>query len=478
MKKPGSILLISCYELGHQPMGLALSMGVLRQAGYAPDAIDLALDGLDTDQVARARFVGISVPMHTALRIGARAAVRVRAINPACHIGFLGLYAGLNGDFLLDHLADSVIGGEYEAPLLALVDELSAGTDRPIPGVARRGRPATPFLKRVATGVPDRTALPTLSRYAHLEENGVLRTVGYTEASHGCRHHCKHCPIPPVYGGRFLIVPTETVFSDIQNLVEAGATHITLGDPDFLNAPNHAMRVAQGLHQRFPHVTFDFTAKIEHLIRHRGLIPLFGRLGCLFIISAVESFSDAVLSRLDKGHTRADIFEAFAIARDAHIPLRPSLVPFTPWTTLADYIELFDLIESEGMIDQVDPVQYTIRLLIPPGSLLLKEMGPSPGPNLGPLMAESFMYPWTHPDPRMDVLQREVSGWVENRAGDDPADIFFQLREMARALRDGRPVAPLPPSVHPAHRPRPPRLTESWFCCAEPTERQIEVTSA
>jgi len=58
----GSILLISCYELGHQPLGIASPMGFLDQAGYAPDALDIAVEKLDPAKVARARFVGTSVP--------------------------------------------------------------------------------------------------------------------------------------------------------------------------------------------------------------------------------------------------------------------------------------------------------------------------------------------------------------------------------------------------------------------------------
>lgn len=476
MKKPGEILLISCYDLGRQPVGIAMPLGFLARAGYAPDALDLSVEKLDPEKVTRARFIGISVPMHTALRIGARVSERVREINRSCHVAFFGLYASLNEAYLLGRGVDSVIGGEYEGPLLALIERLAGQADsvEAIDGVSRGGARQAPLRAHLPFAVPDRAALPPLAKYAHLEENGVRRTVGSVEASRGCRHLCRHCPIPPVYEGRFFLVPYDTVLEDIRNLVRLGATHITFGDPDFLNGPNHSLRIVRAMHEAFPQITFDFTAKVEHLLKHPALIPEFAALGCRFIISAVEALSDTVLRHLAKNHTRADVLEALKIVREAGIALRPSLVPFTPWTTLEDMIALFDFVEKEGLIDHLDPVQYTIRLLIPPGSLFLKE--PSMAPYLGPLVQESFTYTWTHPDPKMDLLQKEMSRVVEEgtKGEEDPMVIFYRLKELTVAARESRSPRTINVTVNPS-RPKPPRLTEPWFCCAEPTENQFAV---
>ena len=103
IKRPGAILLISCYELGHQPIGLASPLGFLERAGYTPDVMDIAVETLDVEKAAHAEFVGICVPMHTALRLGVHIAIRLRKINPTCHICFYGLYASLNAEYLLQH---------------------------------------------------------------------------------------------------------------------------------------------------------------------------------------------------------------------------------------------------------------------------------------------------------------------------------------------------------------------------------------
>jgi radical SAM superfamily enzyme YgiQ (UPF0313 family) len=455
LRDPGAVLLLSCYELGHQPLGLAWPRAFLEEAGFAPDTIDLAVDPLDETKVRRARLVAIAVPMHTALRLGVRAAVHIRRINPACRIVCHGLYAELNAEHLLGGCADVVLGAESETALVALVERLDAG-EEPAPRSDRR-------LTRLAFPVPRRDGLPPLTRYASLVRDGRRIPAGYVEASRGCLHACLHCPIPPVYGGRFFAVPRDVVLEDVRHLVAAGAGHITLGDPDFLNGPGHASKLVRALHAEFPTLTYDFTAKIEHIVRHRELFPEFAATGCVFVVSAVESLSETVLANLEKGHTRTDVQVALDVLRRAGIALRPSFVPFTPWATIGDYLELLDWVASEGMVDQVDPVQFTIRLLIPPGSLLLSR--PGIRPFLGELDPAGFTHRWTHPDPRMDVLQREVSALAEAgaRSSEDAAVTFGRIRALAHARagtreRAGAFRAP------PPERPIPARLTEPWFC--------------
>lgn len=461
LKEPGAILLVSCYELGHQPLALASPLGFLERAGYAPATLDISVERFDAGKAARARFAGVSVPMHTALLLGVRLAAEVRQVNPDCHICFYGLYASLNAEYLLAHGGDSVIGGEFESALVALVETLDAGLPGPVEGVAFRDRPARPVLKRLAFALPSRNALPRLTKYAHLEIDGERRLVGYVEASRGCLHLCLHCPIPPVYGGRFFVVPKGVVLEDIRGLVRAGAAHITFGDPDFLNGPGHSLGIVRAMHAEFPFLTFDFTAKVEHILERGDLFAEFRRLGCVFMISAVESLSDTVLANLEKGHTRADVYQALRIVREAGIAFRPTWVPFTPWTTLEDYVEMLEFVERAGLIDHMDPVQFSLRLLVPPGSALLTRDAITP--HLGPLDQASFSYRWTHPDPRMDRLQQEASRLVEEatRVEEDAGVTFYRLKALACSLL-GAPVPPA--SALTPDRRRPPRLTEAWFC--------------
>jgi radical SAM superfamily enzyme YgiQ (UPF0313 family) len=397
--------------------------------------------------------------MHTALRLGMRVAQRVREINPDVVICFYGLYAALNADYLLENGADFCIGGECEMPMVALVEALqNTGTLRhPIDGVIQRGVPAQPYLQRLRFALPLRNSLPPLEKYARLEYRQEKRVVGYVEASRGCLHLCTHCPIPPVYGGRFFVIPEKIVLDDIRAQVQAGARHITFGDPDFLNGPGHALSVVRGMNALFPDLTFDITTKVEHILKRGSILPELGRLGCVFLVSAVESVSNNVLEILEKNHTKADIESAVKVVRAAGIAPRPTWVAFTPWTTRGDYLDMLDFIENNQLVDNVDPVQYTIRLLVPPGSYLLNR--PEMKEHLGPLNQAAFSYTWAHPDPGMDRLQKEVSALVEKdvHAGTDPAVTFHRVW----ALASGR--KPCAISLAP-DRERAPRLSEPWFC--------------
>lgn len=482
------VLLLACYELGHQPLSLAWPLAFLHRAGFQVEALDLSIQALDDAALARADFIGLAAPMHTALRLGASAARRARALNSRAHLCFYGLYAQLNSSLLFDQkLADSVIAGEVEATLVELVRALSAGVDWTCtPGVTSAGVTPRPALARLPFPTPERASLPPLTRYARYtpalpvsEETLSQREsalspsplgrggrevreqlAGYVEASRGCRHTCAHCPIVPVYTGRFFVVPAEVVLADIGQQVDAGARHITFGDPDFLNGPKHALRLARDLHARWPALTFDFTTKVEHILQHRKLFSEFARLGCTFVVSAIESVSDRVLTRLRKGHTAADIDAALAILDAAGLALQPTLVAFTPWTALADYLAQLEFIRERGLIRHIPSVQLTIRLLLPPGSPLLGE--PDASEWLGELDADAFTYRWTHPDPRLDALHAQVAARVvAAQACGEPAAVTFEaVRRLAYSLAGQTPpthaAAPL--------RPQPPRLTENWFC--------------
>lgn len=506
LHQPGAILLISCYELGHQPIGLAQPVGFLEQKDYAPCTLDLSVEDFDAQRVEQARVVGISVPMHTALSLGCQVAERIRQANPNAHICFYGLYASLNAEYLLEHLADSVIGGEYETPLVNLLEELAKSQTSlnarhdtnstfatQVEGVSCAESIVSPFLKKISWPshastsntsssaifpIPTRTTLPALSDYARLESQGKEHVVGYVEASRGCLHTCLHCPIVPVYQGRFFLFPAPVVLADIRQQVKAGAVHITLGDPDFLNGPGHSLNVVRAMHKEFPYLTFDFTTKIEHILKHQSVFKEFSQLGCLFVISAVESFSETVLVHLDKGHTPQDIFKAHDILRSVGITLRPSLVAFTPWTTLEDYAEMFSLVKQHEMIDCIDPVQYSVRLLVPPGSALLTPPKTHPAPMahfLGSLDQQKFQHTWTHPDPRMDFLQKTVTKVVESstKAKEDPERTFYRLWKLVYDTAGFEFDSLNQKAYLNPHRVRPPRMTEPWFCCAEPTTDQF-----
>jgi radical SAM superfamily enzyme YgiQ (UPF0313 family) len=489
-----NILLLSTYELGHQPLGLASPAAHLTAAGHNVWCRDLAVEALDEGLVREAELVAISAPMHTATRLGARLAAQVRTLNADCHIAIFGLYAALNTEALLAAGADSVIGGEFETPLVALAESLDAGGGRrtadppPLPlgegwaegassprpsvvrppssvvtGVRTAAEDGGVFLGRQAFLTPRRDQLRPLDRYARLEVGPRRKLAGYVEASRGCAHGCRHCPVPAVYGGRLRIVPEAVVLEDIRHLVAIGAEHITFGDPDFFNGVRHSLRIVEAMHAEFPALTFDATIKIEHLLEHRRHLPALAAAGCLFIVSAVEAIQPHILEILAKGHAPGDVDTALSLTADAGITLRPTFLPFTPWTSLDDYLDLLDFIAGRGLIDHVDPVQLTIRLLVPRGSLLVGTAALAP--HLGPYDEAMLAYRWVHPDPRVDRLQAAVQDLVATAvaAGEDARTTFSRVRALARTAA-GRGELGRAPQKDAVPIGAVPRLTEPWFC--------------
>ena len=304
------VVLVSTYDMGRQPFGLASPAAWLRGAGHGVHCVDLTRTRLPEDTVKGAALVAFFLPMHTATRLALAVMDRVGALNPAAHLCAYGLYAPLNADILREHGAQTILGPEFEPSLVDLANTLGS---RPVGPTFRSGvlesARAYGSIGRVAFITPDRSDLPPLTKYASLQVGGDRKVVGYTEATRGCKHRCRHCPIVPVYDGRFRAVPIDIVMADVRAQVAAGAQHITFGDPDFFNGPTHALAIVEGLARELPGVSYDVTIKVEHLRQYGTALPRLRDTGCAFVTSAVESFDDVVLDKLEKGHTHADFVE-------------------------------------------------------------------------------------------------------------------------------------------------------------------------
>ncbi len=456
------VVLINPYEIGRQPFGLAEPAAWLEREGCEVACLDLSLQKLEPDVLAGADLVAIYVAMHTATRIAIAALARIKELAPHAQLCVYGLYAPMNEPLLRSLGVQTVLGGEVEPQLVSLVRRLKRGELQQTEPVVSTAK--IDFL------LPDRGLLPPNPRYAHLLTlDGDSRIVGFAEGSRGCKHLCRHCPVVPVYEGRFRIVPVDVVMADIDRQVAAGARHISFGDPDFLNGPTHALKLVHALHARHPDVTFDATIKIQHILDHAELLPELKAGGCLFITAAVEEVDDRILGFLAKNHTDADFGRAVTLTRAAGIALAPTFVPFTPWTTLDGYLRLLARLVELELIEAVPPIQLAIRLLVPQGSELLKL--PGFAELIGPFDGKLLGYPWKNPDPRVDALQKEIQAWVAEAEGKGITrrEIFAHIWQLAHAAA-GRTAPPLPATLGAPI----PRLSEPWYCCAEPTDEQLQ----
>ena len=450
--------------MGRQPFGLASPAAWLRRAGHDVRCVDLTRTPLPDDIIRGASLVAFYLPMHTATRLALAVMDRVAALNPAVHLCAYGLYAPLNAEVLRAHGVRTVLGPEFEDDLTQLAGELAvapvgptftSGVPKALDTGRREGKSALP---RVAFITPDRSDLPPLTKYASLQAGADRKVVGYTEATRGCKHRCRHCPIVPVYDGRFRAVPLDIVMADIRAQVAAGAQHITFGDPDFFNGPTHALAIVEALAREFPGVGYDVTIKVEHLRQQAAALPRLRDTGCAFVTTAVESFDDEVLAKLEKGHTHADFAAVVRHCESIGLALSPTFVAFTPWTTLEGYCAQLREIERLNLVAAVSPIQYAIRLLIPQGSRMLE---------LDDVRARierfdpaSLTHLWRHADPRVDALQQALERLVGSRLNAPRDDVFGRALEIAHgaAAISLAPREPLP------SRATVPYLNEPWYC--------------
>jgi radical SAM superfamily enzyme YgiQ (UPF0313 family) len=509
------IVLISTYELGRQPFGLVSPAAWLQRRGHGVACFDLTRQELDASAVRSAELIAIYLPMHTATRLACTLIPKLRAQNSPAHICCYGLYAPMNAEYLRSLGVGTILGGEFEGGLVRLAERLTAarsgngetvcvdtqgetqkprGSEKPGEsekpqgsedsalryrgGDALKRAPTTVVatqmepvisLERLTFEVPDRTGLAPIAKYAHLIVPGDgYRLVGSTEASRGCKHLCRHCPIVPVYNGMFRIVERDVVLADVRQQVAAGAQHISFGDPDFFNGMRHAMELVEAFHSEFPGITYDVTIKIEHLRKQERHLARLRDTGCLFVISAVESVDDGILERLDKGHTREDFLYVARKFRELGMTLHPTFVPFTPWTTVEGYLDLLRVLAAEELIENVAPIQLGIRLLIPEGSRLL-ELEEVRG-TVGAFDPESLVYPWGNADARVDALSETVQSIAAeaDRKKESRTAAFARIWEAAHAAA-GVIEAELPVRELRAV----PFLSEPWYCCAEPTRDQL-----
>ena len=168
--------------------------------------------------------------------------------------------------------------------------------------------------------------------------------------------------------------------------------------------------------------------------------------------------------------------------REVGLTLNPTFVTFTPWTTPEGYLDLLGLLAELGMVDNVPPVQWAIRLLVPPGSRLL--VLPALAGLLDEFDERALFYPWRHPDARVDQLYGEVLETVKQGHRDRASrrEVFGRVWKVAAAAN---PDVTPPPSVlaavadlergSDAGQPSP-SMSEPWYCCAEPTEEQLAPT--
>lgn len=436
------ILLLSFYDLGKQPKIISELYKKLDNGSNQIDIIDYSIEEKDLT-LDNYDVLGIYASMHTA-SVLAEQYLRDRKLPNKLFV--FGLYANVFSEMFSDfqsiHSFDS---DELESLLQVQLN---------------------PNYSYKHT-VPDRTILPSITDYSHIVDGSNNLIAGSVETTYGCKHECTHCPVPIEFKGMFKTFGTEKIITDVTNQVEEGAKHISFNDPDFFNGPKHALKILQLLNEKHPSITYDSTIKVEHILKYPDYFQELKNLNMLFVISAFETTNDHVLNILQKNHSSNDLNKAVELSLENNIDIRPTWMPFSPWTEQNDLISIIKLIENYKLRETVDPIQLTIKLLVPKNSLILKR--PEMKEYLLDYDPASFSYAWKYKFPNIDNIQNELFTYVLQHESENEYTQYLGLVDILESHTNETLLNSEKYSQRIV-----PKLSETWFCCAEPNKIQLD----
>ena len=436
------ILLLSFYDLGKQPKIISELYKKLDNGSNQIDIVDYSIEEKDLT-LDNYDVLGIYASMHTA-SVLAEQYLRDRKLPNKLFV--FGLYANVFSEMFSNfqsiHSFDS--------------DELESLLEVQL-------NPNYSFKH----SVPDRTILPSITDYSHIVDGSNNLIAGSVETTYGCKHEYTHCPVPIQFKGMFKTFGTEKIITDVTNQVEEGAKHISFNDPDFFNGPKHALKILQLLNEKHPSITYDSTIKVEHILKYPDYFQELKNLNMLFVISAFETTNDHVLNILQKNHSFNDLNKAVELSLENNIDIRPTWMPFSPWTEQNDLISIIKLIENYKLRETVDPIQLTIKLLVPKNSLILKR--PEMKEYLLDYDPASFSYAWKYKFPNIDNIQNELFTYVLQHESENEYTQYLGLVDILESHTNETLLNSEKYSQRIV-----PKLSETWFCCAEPNKIQLD----
>ena len=436
------ILLTSFYDLGKQPKIIAEIVDRYNSSEIDFDFFDFSVEDQNID-LENYDVLGIYAPMHTATILSIEYIKDKKLPNK---MFTFGLYGSVLEDFnsSIRYIKD------IESDELALFLEINDD-----------------HQFSLKNNIPNRQIFPDISNYAHLVDGSNNLIAGSVETTYGCKHSCTHCPVPISFNGSFKTYSLEKIVSDVENQVKQGAKHISFNDPDFFNGPIHALKILESLNEKFPSITYDSTIKVEHIIKYKKYFKELSSLNMVFVISAFETTNDIVLSILEKNHTSNDLNNSIEISQDFGIDIRPTWMPFSPWTELNDLSNIVKLIEKYELRETVDPIQLTIKLLIPKHSLIIKK--PEINKYLGNYEKNSLSFKWEYENNDVEKLQSSLFDFILNNSELDDHKQYLGMVNIIEKCTDTKLLTNSSYDFKNV-----PKLSETWFCCAEPSKIQLD----
>ncbi|WP_319773457.1 arsinothricin biosynthesis radical SAM protein ArsL [Breoghania sp.] len=404
----GSSVLVSIFEGGYQPLNALTGLAALREAGHDTDFIDAYVEGVDIERLKQYDTIILPVPLFDSLNSAIQVCNDLDKAGCNAERVMFGQYATINAPYLSARYANHVVSGEWEVPLVSLMNRKRGAQDPLINIYSRGGEPEARVGMQKLRGTmarPMREAAPHLSKYPqpHLTRLlGEEKVVGGLELTRGCHHKCTYCSVYSAYDGKVLLGDVDQVIADVDALVGQGMEHLTFIDAEFFNATRRSFDALARIHARHPSLTYDFTTRVDHILENRDHLRGLYEHGVRVITSALEFPKDEVLQQVRKEVDLQDLKTAVGLVQGSGIVLNPTFIMFNPWVGLEDFARFNDFLVETHMEDAVDPVQYETRLHLYKGSPLLQ----NETIKALRLDEKEFHYDWFHSDPRVDELFR------------------------------------------------------------------------
>jgi radical SAM superfamily enzyme YgiQ (UPF0313 family) len=325
---------------------------------------------------------------------------------------------------------DYAVWGEGEEALVLLAEAVRRRkAPDGVPGLVRRVGDRTVStpprnLDLAARPAPRRTFVDNL-RY--LREGAQ---VGF-ETSRGCGCGCAYCADPLLKGAGVRTRAPETVAKELESLVRAGVTVFHTCDSEFNVSPRHALAVCEAISARGLGSRLRWYAYCAPVPFSAELAKAMGRAGCAGVNFGVDHTDGAMLKRLGRRHSLADIAAARKACANAGLAVMFDLLLGGPGETRATIRSA--LAALAALKPEAAGLALGIRLYR--GTPLGDELAPSGGPaRLGVTSAgDDLLLPAFFLEPG---LGSDVAVWLADLARNHPHFFFLGAAGMTSVHGD------------------------------------------
>ncbi len=365
------------------PLGIAYVAGALEKENFQVKLLDNYLLEKPIDDIKleikknQPEIVGIacSSAMYSRCIETAKA---VKETLPSCRVIVGGPHPSFMPDSMLQHPEiDYVVMGEGERAMTELATLITKGKSDPasvnIPGVAYRHEGK--FVKNPPQFISDLDQVPFPARHL-LPMQLYDRKIEFLEAQpvdtvnviRGCPYNCTFCETIKLWGQKCRAFSPKRVVEEIDHLVtNYGTKGIYFVGDNFTIQKNKTMEICDLIIKNKLDIEWVCDTRVDLISRE--LLRKMKEAGCKTIWFGVESGSQRVLSKINKGVTLEQTMNTFKLCREEGIQTACSFMLGIPGETTEDMKASFKFARKLNP----DWCRFNIFIAVP-GSSLYEEI--------------------------------------------------------------------------------------------------------